>query len=154
MSLLTAIEPWKGGYQHRLRSGASEGDGLLGIEIKDPVTIHGMRGMRILLRTQGRPLRSEGCDRRRRSARSGRTQCVETPQSDGIVHRQTRSLRLTRLHDPARDPDVIHQSVAADAALDQPTKSQLIRNRRFLVGLRRSLEHDLTVHPQGDDLIV
>ena len=154
MALSAAIESWIGRYQRRAGRDAAESDGLLGIEIKDAIPVHGMCGMRILVRTQRRKDRIEGGDWRGRRTRHGRTECVETPKSDGIVHRQTRSFRLPRLHDPARDPDVIHQSVAPDTALDQPTKSQLIRNRRFLVGLRGSLEHDLAVHPQGDGLVV
>ena len=51
MSLLTAVESRKGGDQHRLGRDAGEGDGLFGIEIKDPIPVHGMRGIRILIRT-------------------------------------------------------------------------------------------------------
>ena len=150
MTLLAAIEARVDGQEFRGRLLAHGLDGLLGVEIKDPVAVDEMAGGLVVLRAQRCRHGRERRDGRRLGRDLGIPELIERPQAQGDVHALARPLDPSRrLIRPARDADVVDDAVAADGALDQPTEADLSLLRRTLLADRRrlALQDPLAVEP-------
>ena len=125
-------------------------NGLLSVEIEDPISVHEVAGGEIVFRPQGRQRWLERRDGRRLGHDLGVAEVVERPQSQSDIHALTRSLDPSSgFVRPTGDADVIDESVATDGALDETSESDFALLRRTNLTSRRrlSLQDPLAIQP-------